>query len=241
MEKLPNVQAAIEGLYQAFSAYPSPAYTDPCLHCHTLEEEAKLHSSPLRQLSAADLDTYANDALLVWGTVDHFKYFLPRIFDLYFSVREPRFEFLDPEILFSKFRHGRWLTWTIREQTAVRGLLQAIWDQVLGDPPPSSSFNDVQSWLCSIAQAEDDLEHYLQSWAEDPRLSASFALSSMMLTNAERNPFWDGREAQHSQLQAWLKSQPVVTKLEKAWKLAKNDSAKREFAAALGSLGFTLP
>ena len=241
MEKHPDVQMAIEGLYQAFSAYHSPAYTDPCLHCHTLEEEAKLRSVPLRQLRVADLDSYANDALLVWGSVDHFKHFLPRIFDLYFSMSEPTFEFLDPEILFSKFRHGHWRTWTMQEQTAVRELLRAIWDQVLDDPPPSSSFNDVQSWLCSIAQAEDDLAPYLQAWVENRKMSASFALSSMLLTNAERNPFRDGRETQYSQLQAWLKSLPVVTKLKRALTLAEGTPATLKFEAALGSVGLTLP
>jgi hypothetical protein len=241
MEKRPDVQMAVEGLYQAFSAYPSPAYTDPCLHCHTLEEEAKLRSVPLKQLSVADLDTYTNDALLVWGSVDHFKHFLPRIFDLYFSMSEPTFEFLDPEILFSKFRHGHWLTWTMQEQTAVRELLQAIWDQALGDPPPSSSSTDVQSWLCSIAQAEDNLEPYLQTWVEDQRMSASFALSSMLLTNAGRNAFWDGRETQYAQLQTWLKSQQVVTKLKTALIRAEGTSATREFEAALGCVDFTLP
>jgi hypothetical protein len=236
MENVPNMQVAIEGLYEAFSAYPLPDFTDPCLHCHTLEDEAKLRSSPLRQLSAADLESYADDALTVWGGVDDFKHFLPRIFDLYFSEGEPRFQFLDPEILFSKLRRSQWLTWKTPEQSAVRQLLHSLWHEILGDPPPSSSFTDVQSWLCSIAQAEDDLNPYLEAWLEDQRTSASFALSSMVLSDAGRNAFWDGRESQYAQLQSWRSSRGVVTKLEQALASAESVSAKNEFAAALGSV-----
>lgn len=164
MEMVSNLQLAIERLYKVFAAYPLPVYTDPCLHCHTLEDDAKLRSRPLRQLSSAELADYANDALLVWGNITDFKHFLPRILELYCSVTEPRFEFLDPEILFSKLRHGQWLTWPMQEQTAIRNLLHALWEEILGDPPSSDSFTDVQSWLCSIAQAEDDLEPYFRFW-----------------------------------------------------------------------------
>jgi hypothetical protein len=241
MERVPDLQLAIERLYQVFLAYPCPVYTDPCLHCHTVEDEAKLRSRPLRQLSAAELDDYVNDALLVWGSVSDFKHFLPRIFELYFSVTEPRFEFLDPEILFSKLRHGQWSTWPMQEQTAIRNLLHALWEEILGDAPQSDSFTDVQSWLCSIAQAEDDLKPYLHAWIHDQRMSASFALSSMLLSGGGRNAFWDGRESQYAQLQHWQKSQDVVTKLEQARALAESTPAKNEFEAALGSVDFTSP
>ena len=237
MEKVPNLESAIEGLYDAFSAYPLPDYTDPCLHCHTLEDEAKLRSSPLRQLSAADLEDYAYDALSVWGGVGDFKHFLPRIFELYFGERESRFEFLYPEILFSKFRHGQWLTWKSEEQSAVRQLLHSLWHEILGDPPPSSSFTDVQSWLCSIAQAEEDLQPYLQEWLEDQRASASFALSLMLLSDTGRSAFWEERESQYTQLQNWRISQGVVTKLERALASAESVAARNEFVAALGCLG----
>lgn len=231
-----NLKGSIDGLYEAFSAYPLSDFTDPCLCCHTLEDEAKLHAAPLRQLSAADLENYAYDALLVWGSVSDFKHFLPRLFELYFSETEPQFEFLDPEILFSKLRHGRWLTWHAQEQSAVRQLLQSLWHEILGNPPPSESYTDVQSWLCSIAQAEDDLNPYLKAWLEDPRTSASLALSSMLLSDTGRNAFWDQRDPQYAQLQDWQSSEGVVTKLQRALASAESVSAKNEFEAALGSV-----
>ena len=186
----------------------------------------------------AELNGFANDALSVWGSVSDFKHFLPRIFELYFSLTEPSFEFLAPEILFSKLRHGQWLDWPIQEQAAIRDLLHALWKEILEDPPSSISFTDVQSWLCSIAQAEDNLQPYFQSWIDDQRMSASFALSSLLLSGEGRNPFWDGREPQYAQLQNWQKSQAVIRKLEQAQACTKSTSAKSEFQAALGSIGF---
>jgi hypothetical protein len=123
----------------------------------------------------------------------------------------------------------------------MRNLLHALWEEILGDPPSSSSFTDIQSWLCSIAQAEDDLEPYLHSWINDQRMSAAFALSSMLLSGGGRNAFWDGRESQYAQLRNWQKSQAVVTKLEQARALAESTPAKNEFEAALGSVDLTSP
>lgn len=50
---------SVEGLYKAFAEYPLPAYTDPCLHCHTMDDEAKLRSKPLRELGLDELRDYA--------------------------------------------------------------------------------------------------------------------------------------------------------------------------------------
>jgi len=237
MQKVTDVRTAVEGLYQAFSIYLRPEYTDPCLHCHSLDDDLKLRSSPLRDLSVSDLEDYAQDALLVWGSVNHFRYFLPRIFELYFHQSGPRFAYLDPEILFSKFRHGHWLDWPAEEQTAVRELLHAIWAKILDYPPASLSLTDLQSWICSIAQAEDDLNPYLRAWISDQRLSASLALASLLLSQSGRNPFWDGREAQYAQLQSWLESKTVVEKLQRALQLAESHSDKSQFEAALRTIG----
>jgi hypothetical protein len=67
MECSVTLRNAIEGLYTAFSDYPLPKFTDPCLHCHSLEDEAKLRSAPLREIDSDHLRDYAVDALLVWG------------------------------------------------------------------------------------------------------------------------------------------------------------------------------
>ena len=181
----PAIRDAVEGLYDAFSGYELREFTDPCMHCHTLEDEAKIHARPLRELTKDDLREYAVDALLVWGDERDFKHFLPRICELFCSCELYADEvgkgyFLyDPHVLFTKFRHGDWRAWPAAEQEAVTRFLNAIWRWFLSDPPDegrnSEPFQNAEDMVCSIAQCEDDLSHYLAEWVEDKRLSSSIA------------------------------------------------------------------
>lgn len=214
---------SVQGLYAAFAAYPLPKYTDPCLHCHSLDEEEKLRSQPLRELGLNELRDYANDALLVWGDAQVFKHFLPRIYELYVSLDDPSLEVCDPEIMFSKFRHGHWRTWPQPEQAAVESFLHAVWAEVLDGSTERGSYVDVESWLCAIGQSEDDLAPYFYQWEQDENQQACLALSALLLGSPvvlpgrqARNPFWDGRDAQYVQLQAWSKSSAVQEKLSRA-------------------------
>jgi hypothetical protein len=126
-------------------------------------------------------------------------------------------------MMFSKFRHGEWRTWPKTEQKAVEDFLHALWSEILNNPPSHDSYTDVESWLCSIAQSEDDLQPYLVQWVEDESQNACLALSSLLLSSAVvlpgsrgRNAFWDGRDAQYAQLQRWAKSPTVEQKLRRA-------------------------
>jgi hypothetical protein len=239
MEISLELQSAIDGLYRVFSCYPLPKFTDPCMHCHTLEDEAKLHVKPLRELDDEDLRDYMCDALLVWGDVETFKHFLPRLFELYVSTPNANSKLIDPEIMFSKFRHGNWRTWPAEEQEAVERFLHAMWKQLLNDPPTELEINDVEGWLCTIAQCEDDLHPYLNEWIEDNRASANLALSSLLLTSVVgrtestgRNAFWEDRDAQYAQLNQWVKSEKVSKKLLAAENECDDPELAFEFAAA---------
>jgi hypothetical protein len=223
MGEFPALRDAIERLYGLFAKYPLPVDTNPCSCCHTSDDEASLHARPLRDIEAEQLRNYAGDALLVWGNLNVFKHFLPRIFELMMTMPDATNEFADPEIVFSKFRHGKWRTWPKDEQDAVERFLHAVWNEVLNNPSPEDRFPDTESWLCSIGQCEDDLSPYLDQWAGDESLSACLELSSLLLSstiartgNRGRNPFWDSRDAQYAQLQEWATSAAVVEKLRLA-------------------------
>lgn len=233
------LENAIEELYRVFSRYPLPKYTDPCLHCHTLDNELKLHAQPLRDLDLDHLRDYAVDALMVWGDETVFRHFLPRIFEILVRSPDASFELIDPEIMFSKFRHGHWRSWPEEEQAAVEDFLHALWRDILGNPPIEESYEDIESWICSIGQCEDDLSSYLREWIEDKRQSATLALTSLLLTSAVvltkkagRNDFWGGRDAQYAQLQEWVKSPAVIEKLEHAEAGCADSGLASEFAAA---------
>lgn len=231
---------AVGELYKVFAVYPIPAYTDPCLHCHSMDDEAKLRSKPLRELGLDELKDYASDALLVWGDERVFKHFLPRIYELYVTTTDPYLDLCDPEIMFSKFRHGQWRTWPKNEQAAVESFLHALWADVLANPPEQGSFVDVESWLCSLAQSEDDLSSYLSQWIDDERQPACLALSALLISSAValpstrgRNAFWEERDAQSEQLQVWAKSPAVRAKLERARTKWEDAELQEEIDAVL--------
>jgi hypothetical protein len=234
-----ELQSAIDGLYEVFSRYPLPEFTDPCLHCHTLEDEAKLHAKPLRELGEENLRDYMCDALSTWGDVDTFKHLLPRLFELYVSTPNANYKLIDPEIMFNKLRYGKWRTWSSEEQAAVECFLYAVWKQILDDPPLELQIDDMEAWLCTIAQCEDDLDPYLNKWIEDNRVSANLALSSLLLTSAVvqaqdrgRNAFWETRDEQYAQLKHWARSEAVAKKLLTAEIECNDPELASEFAAA---------
>lgn len=244
MNLSPDLSDAIERLYQAFANYPLPKYTDPCLHCHTLEDEAKLHSRPLRLLEAEDLRDFASDSMSVWGDVPELKHFLPRILEFLATTDVPTYVFVEPEILLSKLRYARWLDWPEDEQTSVKHFLNTLWITVLHSPPLEDTIDDLETWICSIAQCEEDLMPYLRIWAGDGSRAALIALSSFLITSsvtlrngrAGRDAFWDGRDAQYEQLQDWVKTPAVREKLERAHAQTDDIELCNELAAAIGSL-----
>jgi hypothetical protein len=175
------LQEAIEGLYIAFSGYPLPEDTMPCDCCHTPLAEPLVHAETLRSLQWKHLRDYADDALTTWGDLDVFKHFLPRIFDLLLNSGERWSGVPNPEIVFRKLNYGEWRSWSQEEQSAIERMLQAVWETIRSNPPIVGGYIDLEMWLCSISQCENDLSPYLQEWMEDERLSASWALSSLIL------------------------------------------------------------
>jgi hypothetical protein len=240
----PEVLVAVEGLYAAFAEYRLPEWTDPCLHCHSEGEERQLHAKPLRELDAEELRSYVGDALLVWGDAAVFKHFLPRILEIFVTSPRPTLDLQDPEMIFSKFRYGNWLNWPDPEQTAVRAFFHAFWKAVLADPPPGADYLDMESWLCSIAQAEEGLDPYLRVWLEDVNASACVALGQFICDSGVihrhetgRNPFWQGRESQYKQVRDWIRSEAAMNKLARAEGLTSEADGKGQIQAALSLLG----
>lgn len=220
-----------------------------------------LHAAPLRRLGWVHLRDYADDALLVWGDLNCFKHFLPRIFDLTLTASDWSQRTPSPEAVFKRFHYGEWRTWPV----AVKRMLQAVWETIRSNPPIEGGYIDVDLWLCSISQCEDDLRPYLDQWMEDERLSACWALSSLILGSTiaytgtdhaqpvwddnenhdamlakvqawfklpHRGAFWKGCDTQYAQLQDWVRSPVALEKLRRAETSCANTEIKREFATA---------
>lgn len=255
------LEDAIEGLYVTFSGYSLPEDTMPCSCCHSPDANGLLHAAPLRELQWKHLAGYATEALMVWGDADCYKHFLPRIFELVLTAGDWTKKTPSPEMVFHPLRYGRWRTWPGQEQIAIERMLQALWETVLSNPPIEGGYIDVDQWLCCISQCEDDLNPYLYQWMKDERLSASWALSSLILgseiayTGTDHEPpVWDGEESrakiqewfkqphrgafwkncdtQYAQLQQWVRSPAAVEKLGRAEIGCGRSEMEREFKAA---------
>jgi hypothetical protein len=239
----PELAAAIESLYKVFQAYPLRASTHPCPCCHNPEDERPLLNTSLRQLTEEDLRTYAMDAMLTWGDADDFRHFLPRTFELLASAE--RFTFADREIVLATLYHAEWRTWPEQEQTAVQEFLLAAWRLVV-EVPPEDDLNDadeLESWLCAIAQAEGDLSPYFKTWLESSTAIAAWNLATM-ITRAgfsfphtrAKNAFWGGHRDQLEKISEWLGSAEVRKKLEGAMETFINEPCSEELFSALNFL-----
>ena len=209
---------AVERLYAAFADVPRPTEIHYCPCCLTVEEERRLLSPvAVRELPAEVIQPYAADVMLTVGGVDDFRYFLPRILDIACTVG---FDWPDLESLATRLRMARWQTWPADEQDTIRDVLKALWAATLAVFP---SDPDVDTVLCAVGNAEDDLEPYLRFWASAlDRLTAATQLRDLLYHGCRSdgrawrllNAFWDGRD---SQVTAWLSGKELRRALTAAF------------------------
>src|SRR5438128_4456433 len=193
MQETSELRTVIESLYEIFATYPLRADTNACACCHSAYDAQRLHMKPLRKLNADDLRQYAGDALFVWGEVDDFKHFLPRIFELEVGHGT---SFVDPQVAFGKLNYGEWRRWSDAEQRSIERFLKALWDGVLETEPPEFNGMEIEDWLCGIAQAETRLSPYLGKWLEAEtdnarlNLAAFIAHTDFAKPNRRPSDYW---------------------------------------------------
>jgi hypothetical protein len=209
-----ELTAAIEQLYTVFANYRPSAIPQFCSHCVTAEEDALLRSRPLRELTGKELARYSWKALSTWGTVEQFKYLLPRLFELISTESWPDC----PQVLFLKPRRGGFVSWPDDEREAVLQFCEALWLQSLSHHPVMDTipaFPSISDCLCSIAQIVDDLRPMLQAWEHDRSYTATMNLLGFADENASTlreqrrltDAFWGDRAEQMQQVADWFLNQ----------------------------------
>src|SRR5687768_7110520 len=128
----PELSGAIQDLYAVFRRYRSVSF-EGCPDCTSPAETARLAAPLLRELNPDDLARYAFKAMTTWGTIDDFKHFLPRIFDL--LAQTGGGSWIEPEIVFGKLPYGKWTTWPRRERDALLAYMDALWNDILARFP----------------------------------------------------------------------------------------------------------
>jgi hypothetical protein len=226
------LRPAIERLYAVFGHYQPPTHPTYCRHCVNDKEDKVLRSKPLRELKADELSRYSWKAISTWGTVEQFKYLLPRLFE---TVVLDQYRD-DPEVLFKKPRLGGLNTWPNEEQDALNSYCGALWRYALGHHPLGDtlpSFLSIDDCLCSIAQIVDDLAPLLNAWESDKSSAATLHLVDFAVENSSylretrqlAPAFWSERRVQMQQVVDWFLTRDfalvfdVATEATTSWEL----------------------
>jgi hypothetical protein len=229
-----ELRSAIDSLYVVFASYRAPEKLGRCKHGQP-EDERHFLATPLRHFSANDLPLahFSWEAITTWGTVEDFKYFLPRLFEIA-TFETYRY---DPEVLFKKLTLSRWSSWAQAEQDAISGYFHALWRKALVTYPTSKqlpSFLEIDDCLCSIGNAVDDLEPFLTHWEQGRTVAARENLAVFASNNAESllgngelwNAFWQDRQEQAKQVIKWLIRPTTVTLLTAGGDQGFSDAAR---------------
>ncbi len=161
-----ELEKAIESLYATFARYPRPSKIEAC-PCGCTKPGATdcLVEVPLRDLRFADLEDYSSSAMTTQGTVDDFRYLLPRLFQ---GIVEEEYGY-NPESLFGKLVYAKWFSWPQDEVAAVCTYFRAFWQTALSSFPIQErlpAFFEIETVLASIAHSGEGIEPYLNIWTE---------------------------------------------------------------------------
>ncbi|MEU4163417.1 hypothetical protein [Actinoplanes sp. NPDC026670] len=233
-----SLAVAINSLYAVFAGVPRPSSIDYCPCCFTAEDEqAVLTDMPVRQLPAEALRPYAANVMFTVGGVADFRYFLPRLLEI---ACAEGFSWPDLESVVGRLRFAEWRGWRDEERDAVHDFLAALWSSALTSGPDQE---DVDTILCAIGNAEDDLEPYLIEWASaltrpSDRPAATEQLRSLLESgyrsdrNRRRltNAFWQDRDRQAQQVVAWLASADLQVRLFAAFDDADSEETLQTLA-----------
>jgi len=239
-----DLESAIEGLYTTFSRYPRPEKINFCpCGCTKPEEVAPLLAAPLRALQFADLGNYCFSAMTTQGSVDDFRYFLPRLFE---SAAEEEFAY-NLEILFGKLTYAKWLAWPKEEIAAVRAYLSAIWHFGIDSFPIEQSLPgiyEVETLLASLAVTGEALAPYLQAWTETKTPQADRNLVQFVTMYGTdfsdgktlNFAFWETVEPAAAELREWLLRPDTLDRISRSAHLVSVDGYEHLFEPAVAIL-----
>lgn len=187
---------AIEHLYEVFARYPRPERVAGCPCCVGGIREAAVLSRPLRELTRDDLDFYSFKAMTTFGTVEDFKYFLPRLAEI--LAAGERFGVLDVDGFTRKLQYAGLAGWPVDEIDALRGWTAHLWRHAVTAPSYPVSAREV----LAVARIVDaDTAGWIDDWLEVRTQPALLGLIDAVWSCAERNQIGGAPEsAVHAEL-----------------------------------------
>jgi hypothetical protein len=239
-----EVTRVVNSLYETFARYPRPVAIEFC-PCGCTKADATQHlvAVPLRELRVEDLEDYFFSAIMTQGTVDDFRYLLPRLFQIMAEEPLP----CNPEIVFGKLRYAKWMSWPEDEVNAIRTYMDALWRAALKSFPISlclPAFFEIETLITSIAITGESLEPYLKVWSETATVEADEHLIQMVTMYGNEfskggtlhGGFWTDQQLQAKILREWLLRPETLRRLTKAAGLLRSDGFEHLFEPAFETL-----
>lgn len=182
-----------ENLYAIFSAYSNYKRFEGCPCCFDNSQTERIIKTKLRNLSADDLSRYAESVFYTAGTINDFKYYLPRILEM---CMKDRFHWPDPEILLKKLNLADWTNWPETEFNPVKELIQRHFTEIIKNDNYGEDVLD--TWLCAIANSGIDIVPFVTELIEncpDEKYSAFIIQNAELFTKGKlSNAFWEDLE-----------------------------------------------
>jgi hypothetical protein len=188
----------IERLYSVLSRYRTPRQLEGCPCCTSPTEGDALIRKPLRTLTAPELEHYAFKALTTWGSIEDYKYFLPRIIEL---TAEGSL-LCDIEITLGKLQYGSFHEWPADEQQAVRDFVVAEWQEAV----QSADTDRADAVLCRASSLLEDVSQLLD-YADTvaPDFKYAYAIDHSNQTKLKLiNSFWEHGTPNYQRVVSWL-------------------------------------
>lgn len=233
-----GLTAAIDRLYKVFARYEVVGMVEGCACCVSEADKLRLHSKPLQQLSAGDLERYAWKAMTTWGETEDFKHFLPRLLEL--LATGCRFD-LDADTVVGKILYADWKDWPEEEREAVVRFLRAWWRIAIRRAPDDSELFDANDCLGFIGMLMDDMNPFLQDWSAFEEPVALYQLTRFLDSNADGlmssrrfiDYYWKKDSCQLAQVISWLLDPQRKEALERAFFEDKSGPYAEEFSRAV--------
>ena len=208
----------IENLYKVFAKYGATEMTGSPLYEDLLKWNKELLSKPLRELDEDDLSRFTGKAMTTWGSVNDYKHFLPRIFELTAELRTP----YEIWIAFDKLTLAEWKNWPKEEQNVIHDYMIVLWENIVNDNSKKAEW-EFKDYFSSIAHFYPNFTDLLKIWTESDSKAGIKHLSEFIVNEQTTlfdrkkiSGFYDQKENAEEFIN-WILSDKILNKFQQKY------------------------
>ncbi len=213
-----RLEHSIEKLYEVFGEYNAEDMNGSPLYEDLEDWNNEILSGPLRELNQKSLSRFTGKAITTWGSVNDYKHFLPRIFELTAELRTP----YEVWIAFDKLSIAEWQYWVEEERNSILEFMLSLWINILNDNSEKAEV-EFKDYFSSIANYYPEFTEILKIWSETESKAAMKHLSTYIIEEQEAlfqrrkiSGFNDKKE-NAQELIDWMLSEEVLNKIQSSY------------------------